>query len=170
MNDALALYKQGLSLSNLAGKFFDFTSHYLGLQELSSRRMISDSLAPWFGQSSDRPKVPNTIFSAYVDGYVHQKYRIALEFCALQAGFEQAVGYVECEDGMRPTSMNRFWFTGVHPGPVRWIMLGSPPDDGLVLAKGTEEQGAINIDTIEGWLNRRVQYLHDMKEAYERKE
>lgn len=160
-NEKLLNYKQSLKLRPLSRDFYDFITDYLGLLDLSTKSPMINAFDPWFGLSNDRIRPDD--YSQYMDGRIHQKYRIALEFCAIQAGLSSVVGYVESKKRLRPATTCRFWFHGRHPYIVKWIMRGAGEDKTKIIFEGEEKQGSINIDTIEDWLAEHISKFRDVQ-------
>jgi hypothetical protein len=143
-------YKKSLKLSPIASEFFEFVSNYLSLHNLNEIEYIKHAYEPWFGKSSDR--IRENDFTQYLDGRMHQKYKIALEFCAVQAGLKDILCYVESDNILRPKSYNRFWFHGTHPNDIKWVLFKDKNDYRNIITYGLETPGSINIDTINHWL------------------
>lgn len=152
--ETLLNYKQHLKLGEQSRKFYDFVVEYLALHDLSCKSTMHNAFDPWFGLSNDRIRKDD--YSQYMDARLHQKYRIALEFCAIEAGLPSVVGYVESKNRLRPATACRFWFHGRHPHSVRWIMRGDNLNPDTIIAQGEEKQGSINIDTVENWLAEHI--------------
>jgi hypothetical protein len=155
----LTKYKQELELDEnyrLSRKFFNFVVDYFALNNVASIESVKNGLDPWFGPANDR--IRKNDLTQYMESRIHQKYKVALEFAAYEAGYNEVLGYVETPEGFRPQSMRKFWFFGCHPRPVDWIFVSS---EKKVVAYGREEMGAINQDTIESWLTSKVNMFRE---------
>ena len=160
--EILLNYKQHLKLGTNSSKFYDFVVEYLALQDLTAKPTLRNAFDPWFGVSNDRIRPDD--YSQFMDSRLHQKYRIALEFCAIEAGLPSVVGYVESKNRLRPATACRFWFHGRHPHDVRWIMRGDNKNQDSIIAQNSEKQGSINIDTIENWLKEHIDTFKKVQE------
>lgn len=152
MTIATSELKESLGLSTLGAKFYDFVCNYFQFAPHHKTSYILQQLEPWFGRpTEDVEEFYNMdIHSQFYAELVHQKYRFALEFCALEAGFENVVLY-DSDSGV-PVSGGMFWFRDCHPQPVSWTMQIKDQ----VLIRGSEDAGTLNLDTLENWLLDRI--------------
>ena len=153
-------YLDSLELSSLSRKFADFLVDYFGCREYSDLNFVIRQLYPWFNSSTEESsEFDQHIHSQFYAEYVHQKYRLALEFCALEAGIENVVVYDP--DTLLPISGGVFWFRDCHPDPVKWVMLL----DGRCITRGEECANTLNKDTLEEWLLNRILDFSTVKKA-----
>ena len=163
MTTATSEVKDSLSLGTLSEKFYDFVCDYFQFATHHRTSYIIQQLTPWF----DRPDenvcefYQMDIHSQFYAELVQQKYRLALEFCALEAGFENVV---LCDpDNGTPISGGLFWLRDCHPQPIHWTM--NIRDK--VVTRGVEEPGTLNIDTIEDWLLNKILSFASIKKEFD---
>lgn len=154
MNKHLEMMKDDLDLSTLESDFLNFAGMCLGINEDTRADQVYIRLQPWFGTGTDGDKIFTQVYSEYV----HQKYRIALDFCAQHAGY-QSVEYKELGEEIIAISRGLFWFRGMHPAPIKWIMT----TDNRVLTSGEEYPYTIQGDTLEEWLLEHIKQIGDTK-------
>lgn len=144
-------YKSHLKLGTVSSKFYDFLVEYFQFTDSHEVQYIAYQLMPWMKPNDEKVHPLDTfeVFSQFYSDWVHQKYRLALEFAAKEAGFDPIVYDPE---SLRPLSSGLFWFRGVHPDPVYWIMIYG----GRVIAKGGEDPNTLHRETLESWLLDKV--------------
>lgn len=155
-------YKQSLVLGPLASKFYDFLVDRFAFDEKTTLNHIEQQFFPWFEPQNEQQNRANRsdCFSQYYLEYVHQKYRLALEFAAQEAGFEVLVFDSAT---LRPVSKGMFWFRGEHPDPVYWMMV----EGSRVLAKGGEDPNTLTLHTIDKWLEDRILSFASIKAKHD---
>lgn len=162
MNNILT-FKSQLTLSRLTSDFFDYIVEALGLVETFPIESIQSNLKAWF-----LPVIENQegywAHTQYQSEHLHQKYRLALEFAATEAGFN-VVAYEPVNGGFRRISGNHFWLRGVNPDDISWLFEW----DNAILAKGFEKPGAISPDTLEDWLLEHINYFVEIRKVADAK-
>lgn len=148
---AVKEYKESQALGLLGGKFYDFLCEYMQFTDAYPKEHIARVLAPWFNTPDEEmTEFEADTHSQFYAEFVQQKYRLALEFCAQEAGFKNVI---LCDpDILVPISGGLFWFKDCHPQPVRWIM----QVEGSIVARGLEEANTLNKSTLEDWLLGRI--------------
>jgi hypothetical protein len=164
MNQVVEHYKRNLKLEPLSIAFYDYVVEVLGIHATQSKELAVAQLSPWFGTTGDRPQPQE--YTQYTDEKVHQKYRIALEFCAIKANLHNIIGWEtgadpadDAEAVMRPVSYGRFWFKGAHPNDVQWILR---QDKDKIACEGKEVPGSLNLDTMERWLKSHIEQFRGL--------
>lgn len=151
--------KRRLKLGKLSSKFYDFVCQYYGFAPHHDSDIVLRQLAPWFLNTDETVEEFNnmSLHSQFYAEYVQQKYRIALEFCACEAGFDKVVLYDMDTGAMISGGM--FWLKDCHPQPVRWTMTVGDQ----VIARGSEEPNTLNLNTMEEWLLDRILSFAQLK-------
>jgi len=152
MTTAVTTYKNKLQLKQHGEQFFDYVCEYFNFSDFHNQQYIISQLNPWFGipDESTEPFENFDTHSQFYSEYVHQKYRIILEFCAHKAGYENTIVY-DSDTGI-PMSGNYFWLKDYHPNPVSWVMT----DGDKVITRGSEEPNTLNIETLDSWIVTRI--------------
>lgn len=155
--------KDMLKLGTVSQKFYDFLCDYYQFAPHHDTTFIKSQLEPWFGKPEERLDEFDDVdvHTQYYAELVQQKYRLALEFCAVEAGFENVVLYDP--DNGRPVSGGMFWLRDCHPQPIYWHMAIRDK----IVTRGAEEPGTLNIDTMEDWLMDRILNLVSIRKELE---
>lgn len=156
MNEHIEILKTKMDLSRLESEFLDFCVMSLGINRDSRPGQIQLQIQPWFGGVTPEGKIYTQVYSEYV----HQKYRIALEFCAQQSGY-QPVSFEKIGADIVAVSTGMFWLRGMHPQPVDWIMT----ENDKIIARGQETAHSINRETLETWLLNTIHQISSSKKS-----
>lgn len=153
MDAVLDVLRDTLNLGPIGRRFFDFLATYFDFGENHPAEYIRMQLTPWFefpppDESND--SLGEHPYSQYFAEWVHQKYRLALEFAATQAGWQNVT--VFDSEKLLPASGGLFWFRGCHPGDVYWQMTVGDK----VLARGAEAPNTLTKQTLEEWMLTRI--------------
>lgn len=153
--------KESLELGVLEVKFYDFICDYFQFASHHKTSYILQQLEPWFGRPEENVEefYQMDIHSQFYAELVQQKYRLALEFCALEAGFERVM--LHDPDTGALISGGMFWLRDCHPQPIHWTMTIRDQ----VITRGVEEQGTLNLDTLEDWLIDKILGFANVKKT-----